>query len=290
MMIHEALFQETIIDPGWVRRQVARFLAEDAPEGDATTEAVVPENLTAAAQIEAGEELVFAGSLVVPNCFDKPCEVNLNVADGQRVAAGEVIGTVSGPARQILTRERVMLNLVQRLSGIATLTRAFVDQVAPFGVKVLDTRKTTPGLRRLEKYAVAAGGGTNHRMDLSSGILVKDNHLQAVGSIAAAVKSLRQSRPHMPIEVEAEDEAQVKAGLAAGVDAFLLDNMSVEQVRDCVALIRAHPGVEDIFVEASGGIELGNAHKYARTGVDGISIGALTHSARSVDIRLELKP
>ncbi len=289
-MVRRALFQETTIDPDWVRRQVVQFLAEDAPEGDATTEVVVPENLTATAQIEAGEELVFAGALVVPNCFDSPCEVNLNAADGQRVAAGDLIGTVSGPARQILTRERVMLNLIQRLSGIATLTRAFVDKVAPYDVKVLDTRKTTPGLRRLEKYAVAAGGGTNHRMDLSSGILVKDNHLRAAGGIAAAVKSLRQRQPHMPIEVEAETRAQVEAGLAAGVDAFLLDNMPVEEVRACVALIRAHPGGEDIFVEASGGIELGNVHRYARTGVDGISIGALTHSARFVDIRLELTP
>ena len=290
MMVRRALFQETTIDPGWVRRQVARFLVEDAPEGDTTTDAVVPENLTASAKIEAGEELVFAGALVVPNCFDKPCEVNLNVADGQRVATGEVIGSVSGPARQILTRERVMLNLVQRLSGIATLTRAFVDKVAPYGVKILDTRKTTPGLRRLEKYAVAAGGGINHRLDLSSGILVKDNHIKAAGGVAAAVEGLRRSRPQMPVEVEAENAAQVEAGLAAGVDAFLLDNMSVEQVRDCVALIRTHPGGEDIFVEASGGIELSNVHEYARTGVDGISIGALTHSARSVDIRLELLP
>ncbi|UCH64301.1 MAG: carboxylating nicotinate-nucleotide diphosphorylase [Fidelibacterota bacterium] len=289
-MVRRLLFQETPIDPGWVRREVARFLAEDAPEGDATTDAVVPENLTATGQIEAGEELVFAGALVVPSCFDKPCEVNLNVADGQRVAAGEVIGSVSGPARQILTRERVTLNLVQRLSGIATLTRTFVDKVAPYRIKILDTRKTTPGLRRLEKYAVAAGGGTNHRMDLSSGILVKDNHIKAAGDITAAVEGLRRHRPQMHVEVEVEDAAQVKVGLAAGVDGFLLDNMSVEQARDCVALIRAHPGGEEIFVEASGGIELSNVDEYALTGVDGISIGALTHSARSVDIRLELVP
>ena len=290
MMVRRALFQETTIDPDWVRRQVTRFLAEDALEGDTTTNAVVPEDLAAIARIEAGEDLVFAGALVVPNCFDSYCEVSLNVADGQKVAAGEPIGTVSGSARQILTRERVMLNLIQRLSGIATLTRAFVDKVAPYGVRVLDTRKTTPGLRRFEKYAVAAGGGTNHRMDLYSGILVKDNHLQAVGGVEAAVKSLRERQPHMPIEVEAETRAQVESGLAAEVDALLLDNMPVEEVRACVDLIRAHPGGEDIFVEASGGIELSNVHRYARTGVDGISVGALTHSARSVDIRLELVP
>jgi len=289
-MVRRALFQQTTIDPDWVRRQVARFLAEDALEGDTTTDAVVPEDLAAIARIEAGEDLVFAGALVVPNCFDSPCEVNLNAADSQRVEAGELIGTVSGPARQILTRERVMLNLIQRLSGIATLTRAFVDKVAPYGVRVLDTRKTTPGLRRFEKYAVAAGGGTNHRMDLYSGILVKDNHLQAVGGVEAAVKSLRERQPHMPIEVEAETRAQVESGLAAEVDALLLDNMPVEEVRACVALIRAHPGGEDLFVEASGGIDLGNVHEYAQTGVDGISVGALTHSARSMDIRLELVP
>ncbi len=287
-MVRRALFQQTTLDPDWVRRQVVRFLAEDTPEGDITTDAVVPESLTTTAQIEAGEELVFAGALVIPNCFDSPCEVKLNVADGQRVAVGEIIGIVAGPARQILTRERVLLNLVQRLSGIATLTRVFVEKVLPYKVMILDTRKTIPGLRRLEKYAVAAGGGANHRMDLSSGILVKDNHIQAAGGIAAAVESLRRSQPHMPIEVEAEDAVQVETGLAAEVDAFLLDNMSVDQVRDCVALIRAHPGGKEIFVEASGGIELDNVHDYARTGVDGISIGALTHGARSVDIRLEL--
>ena len=287
-MVRRALFQQTTLDPDWVRRQVVRFLAEDTPEGDITTDAVVPESLTTTAQIEAGEELVFAGALVIPNCFDSPCEVKLNVADGQRVAVGEIIGIVAGPARQILTRERVLLNLVQRLSGIATLTRVFVEKVLPYKVMILDTRKTIPGLRRLEKYAVAVGGGINHRMDLSSGILVKDNHIQAAGGIAAAVESLRRSQPHMPIEVEAEDAVQVETGLAAEVDAFLLDNMSVDQVRDCVALIRAHPGGKEIFVEASGGIELDNVHDYARTGVDGISIGALTHGARSVDIRLEL--
>jgi nicotinate-nucleotide pyrophosphorylase (carboxylating) len=216
------------------------------------------------------------------------CEVDLKVSDGQRVVLGDLIGTITGPVRHILNRERVMLNLVQHLSGIATLTRAYVDQAAPNGVAILDTRKTMPGLRLFEKYAVAVGGGTNHRLDLFSGILVKDNHLAVAGGVATAVDNLRQKHPNRPIEVEAETEEQVMAGVEAGVDALLLDNMPAEQVQNCVKMIRAHPAGREVFVEASGGITLKNVAAYAQTGIDGISIGRLTHSAPSVDIRVEL--
>ncbi len=288
MTARQRLFQKIPLDPEWVRQQIDRFIAEDALEGDRTTEAVVSEELKSTAQLEAGEELVFAGELVIPNCFDDRCRVNLNVTDGQQVKTGQVIGTITGSVRQILTRERVMLNLVQRMSGIATIAQAFVEKASPYGVKILDTRKTTPGLRHFEKYAVAAGGGTNHRMDLYSGILVKDNHLQAVGGVRVAVQHLREKLPHMPIEVEAETREQVEAGLESGVDALLLDNMLPDEVSECVALIRAHPNGRDIFIEASGGIRLGDVEAYAQTGVDGISVGALTHGVRSRDIRLEL--
>lgn len=287
-MVRRILFQQITLDPDWVHQQIVEFLAEDVPAGDVTTDGVAPNDVTATAQIKAGEKLIFAGAAVVQGCFLNRCDVELNVADGQPVAAGEIIGTIAGPARYILTRERVMLNLIQHLSGIATLTRAYVNEASPFGVKILDTRKTIPGLRSFEKYAVAVGGGVNHRLDLSSGILVKDNHIATTGSIAGAVKSLRRRYPDMPIEVEVETRAQVEAGLAAGVDAFLLDNMPVEEVHACVTLIRDHACGKDIFIEASGGIKLDNVAKYAQTGVDGLSVGYLTHSAPFVDISLDL--
>lgn len=181
-----------------------------------------------------------------------------------------------------------MLNLIQHLSGIATLTRVYADRAAPYGAVILDTRKTLPGLRQLEKYAVAVGGGVNHRLDLYSGILVKDNHLAVSGVTSIAIDRLRLRHPDRPIEVEVETQAQITACLEAGVDALLLDNMTVEQVRDHVMMIREHPNGSGVFLEASGGISLEDVAAYAQTGIDGISIGRLTHSAPAADIRMEL--
>ncbi len=280
--------QITSLPPEWVAARVEEFLREDLPAGDITSEAIISNQQDLTAQIQAVESMVFAGAQVLPACLGDQCRVELKVADGATVAAEDVIAIVEGPARQILARERVTLNLLQRLSGIATMTRRFVELAEPQGVLVLDTRKTTPGLRLFEKYAVTVGGGYNHRLDLSSGILIKDNHLRLADGITSAVAAARGTDAGLPVEVEVEDREQLLEGLKAGADAFLLDNMAPAQVEELVALVRAQPRGEDIFLEASGGINLGNFAAYARTGVDGISVGALTHSVRSMDIRLEL--
>jgi nicotinate-nucleotide pyrophosphorylase (carboxylating) len=287
-MVRQGLYPQVTLDSDWLSREVNRLLAEDLSGGDVTTDAMVNPDVEATAQIEAAAELILAGAIAIPPLFEGYCEADLRVSDGQQVAAGEIIGTLAGPAHHILSRERAMLNLLQHLSGIATLTRTFVEKAAPFGVEILDTRKTIPGLRKFEKYAVACGGGTNHRLDLSAGILVKDNHLAVAGGMSEVVDRLRRSCPDMAVEVEAETRSQVEAGLEAGVGAFLLDNMPVDEVRACVVFIREYPGGEDIFIEASGGINPDNVEVYAQTGVDGLSVGYLTHSAPFVDIRLEL--
>ncbi|MEE9466447.1 MAG: carboxylating nicotinate-nucleotide diphosphorylase [Candidatus Neomarinimicrobiota bacterium] len=278
----------TTLPPDWVRERVEDFLREDLPSGDVTSTAIVDEQLRGTARIEAVERLIFAGAQVLPVCCGPECGLELQATDGAVVPAGGLIAIVQGPARLILARERVTLNLLQRLSGIATLTSRYVEIAAPHGVHVLDTRKTTPGLRLFEKYAVTVGGGRNHRLDLSSGILIKDNHLQLAGSISAAVSAVRAAGGNLPVEVEVETRKQLLEGLAAEVDAFLLDNIAPIQVAELVSLVRDHPRGGEIFVEASGGITLDNLEAYARTGVDGISVGALTHSVRSVDIRMEL--
>lgn len=288
MSTREVLYPQIGLDPNWIDEQVSRFLEEDRIGEDITTGTIIPEDVQAAGRLEAGHDLIFAGAQIVPHFFKGLCKVDLQAADGTPVAAGELIGTINGPVRYILNRERVMLNLVQHLSGVATLTRSYVDRAESYGVAILDTRKTLPGLRRFEKYAVAVGGGANHRLDLFSGILVKDNHLAVSGGIAVAVDSLRQNYPDRPIEVEAETEEQVIAGVEAQVDALLLDNMVVEEVRRCVRIVRDHPHGGEVFVEASGGITLENVESYAQTGIDGISIGRLTHSAPAADMRIEL--
>jgi nicotinate-nucleotide pyrophosphorylase (carboxylating) len=285
---HKILYPQITLDPRWIDEQISRFLEEDRAGEDITTEAVIPEDVQVTGHLEAGQDLVFAGAEIVVQFFKGLCKVDLRVAEGAPAVSGDVIGTITGPARHILTRERALLNLLQHLSGIATLTRSYVERAAPSGVVILDTRKTLPGLRRFEKYAVAVGGGTNHRLDLCSGILVKDNHLAVGGGIAVAVDSLRQNYPDLPIEVEAETEEQAMAGMEAGVDALLLDNMTVEEARSCVQAIRGHSRGGEVFIEASGGITLEDVEAYAQTGIDGISIGRLTHSAPAVDIRVEL--
>jgi nicotinate-nucleotide pyrophosphorylase (carboxylating) len=182
-----------------------------------------------------------------------------------------------------------LLNLLQRLCGIATQTLDYAKIASPYGVKILDTRKTTPGLRLFEKYAVAVGGGFNHRLDLSSGILIKDNHIQAAGGIDAAVRKIRGGNHTLPVELEIDRIDQIHEGLAAGADGFLLDNMSPEECRKAVEMIRHSPGGGDIFIEASGGITLSALSDYVSTGVNAISVGALTHSVKAADIHIEFE-
>jgi nicotinate-nucleotide pyrophosphorylase (carboxylating) len=206
-------------------------------------------------------------------------------ADGDRIDAGCEVLRISASLREMLAAERTMLNFLTHLSGIATSTRAWADAVAGTGTAVRDTRKTTPGLRQLEKYAVRCGGGVNHRMGLGDAALVKDNHVAAAGGITAAVAAVRAAAPGLPLEVECDNLAQVSDALAAGVGLILLDNMDIEDLRAAVALARQHPGVR---LEASGGLRLDMARAVAQTGVDFIAVGAITHSSPALDLGLDM--
>ena len=278
---HKKLSDEYIIG------KIADFLVEDIPNGDITTEGTTPDNSEITAEIHAVEKLVFAGSEIIPHCFGQNCQVTINHKNGAMLSKGDVIGVVTGSAREILSRERVMLNLIQRLCGIATLSHEYAEIAKPSNVKILDTRKTTPGLRLFEKYAVAIGGAFNHRLNLSDGILIKDNHIVAAGSVTNAIISARKKGIHLPLELEVDNFDQINEALKTGVDGFLLDNMKPEKIRAAVSLIRASHNGADVFIEASGGITLENINPYLDTGINAISIGALTHQAMSKNIRLD---
>lgn len=275
-----------------VRHAVQSALAEDIGPGDATTQATIPAEATARAVMIAREPLVVCGLAVAEAAFrELSPEVKLQrmVDDGKRVEKGAVLLRAQGPARALLTAERVALNFVQRLSGIATLTAQFVEAISGTRAKILDTRKTTPGLRRFEKYAVACGGGGNHRSGLYDQILIKDNHLVSLrnelpNAITAAILNARDQFPHLKIEVEADTLEQVQQAVEAGADIILLDNMTPAQLRQAVALIAGKA-----LTEASGGVTLQTVGAIANTGVDYISVGALSHSARSVDIALDFE-
>ncbi|MGD0166402.1 MAG: carboxylating nicotinate-nucleotide diphosphorylase [Gaiellaceae bacterium] len=261
-------------------------LAEDIGCGDLTTRALFTESDRCRAQISLEEVGVVCGLTVVRAVFrqlDQETELETSVEDGERVERVPAeLAQLQGRTRALLSGERVALNLLGRLSGIATLTRRFVDAVAGTGVAILDTRKTTPGLRELEKYAVRVGGGTNHRQGLYDAVLVKDNHLRLAGGVEEAVRRLR-SAGSQPLELEADSLDQVDQALALGVERILLDNMTPAQVDDAVGAVRGKAELE-----VSGGVGLENVRAYAETGVDAISIGALTHSARSLDVSMEV--
>ena len=268
-----------------LERIVHAALAEDIGAGDVTTEATVPADAPGTAALLVKEQGVVCGLRAVEVTFralDPEIAFEAFAEDGDVVEAPAVVARVSGSQRAILTGERVALNFLGRLSGIATLTRQYVDAVSGTGATVLDTRKTTPGLRALEKSAVKAGGGRNHRFGLDDAILIKDNHLRAAGSIAAAVELVRRAAD-LPVEVECDTLEQVGEALDSGVDAILLDNMTPAELRQAVLLVGGRARLE-----ASGGVTLETIRAVAETGVDEISVGALTHSAPSLDVSLEL--
>ena len=271
---------------------VTRLLAEDVGYGDITTLALVPPQARGHGRLLAKEALVLAGLDVAFTVFrtvDSTIRLDGARQDGVPLSPGSIIAEIHGPARALLTAERVALNLLQRLSGVATATRRYVEAVRHTKARIIDTRKTTPGLRLLEKYAVQVGGGHNHRFGLGDGVLIKDNHIAIAGGIPTAVSLARQAVSHLQkIEVEVEDFSQLREALAAGADAILLDNMTPEQTREAVHLVRETPGGEHILLESSGGITLQTVRLYAEAGVDLISVGALTHSAPAVDISLEM--
>jgi nicotinate-nucleotide pyrophosphorylase (carboxylating) len=270
-----------------VEQLIALALEEDLGRGDVTSEAIFDAGAAAAGRIIAKEPLVVAGVELARAVFarvDGRIRFEAVVADGQALAPGEPVALVAGPTRGLLAAERTALNFLQRLSGIATLTRSFVDQVAGTSAVVCDTRKTAPGWRALDKAAVRAGGGANHRADLASGVLIKDNHVAACGSVGAAVARARAHAPHaLRVEVEVTREDQIEEALAAGAEVILLDNMDPAGVRRSVERIARRA-----LVEVSGGINLDTIRAFAEAGPDRISVGALTHSARAVDLSLEV--
>lgn len=268
-----------------IDRLLRTALEEDIGSGDVTTAATITPGTSARAQLVAKEDFVLAGIDVARRVFellDPQVAFEKLIADGQTVRRGEVLAWLKGDAASLLQGERVALNLLQRLSGVATLTAAFVRETAGTEATIVDTRKTTPGMRALEKYAVRAGGGGNHRMALYDGVLIKENHVAAAGGITSAVTRARRHAPHtLKIEVEVRDLAEVNEALTAGADILLLDNMDLKQLKAAVELVGGRA-----VTEASGGVNLDTVRAIAETGVDLISVGALTHSYRSVDISM----
>jgi len=259
------------------------WLAEDVGSGDVTTLAVIDEDATCKAEIRAKEAGIVCGLDAAAAVFaDLGVDFRPLVDEGVRIEPGPV-ADVEGPAQAVLVGERLALNLIGRLSGIASLTRRYVDAIEGTGAEILDTRKTTPGLRMLEKHAVSCGGGTNHRVGLYDGILIKDNHLRLAGGVAAAVTRARAAEAGLPIEVEAETLEQVREALEAGADIILLDNMTPGELHAAVELTAGRAKLE-----ASGGVTLETVREIAETGVDFISVGALTHSACSLDVSMEV--
>lgn len=279
-----------ILSQDEIRAHVQQALTEDIGAGDVTTLAVIPTESRSRAAMVAREEMVVAGLVLAREAFQicsADVKVHASVNDGVRAGRGEVLLRLEGPTQAILAAERVALNYVQRLSGIATLTAEYVRRVADTAAVILDTRKTTPGWRRLEKYAVTCGGGRNHRMGLYDMVLIKDNHLAALreakpNPVAAAVARARGRWPGLKVEVEADTLAQVRMALEAGADIILLDNMSLQEMRQAVEMSRGRAALE-----ASGGVNLETVAHIARTGVDFISVGAITHSARAMDVALD---
>ncbi|MGH2736431.1 MAG: carboxylating nicotinate-nucleotide diphosphorylase [Actinomycetota bacterium] len=277
------------LDLDLVRSLVKSWLAEDVGRGDATTLAVVPPDRLGRARLEAREPAVVAGLDVARTCFEVASEGGVaweaKVQDGQEVATGDVLAFLDGPLGPILTAERTALNGLARLCGVATITRLYVDAVSGTRARVVDTRKTTPGLRALQKYAVRVGGGANHRFGLDDGVLIKDNHVAAAGGVGEAVRRASTGAGHgLRVEVEVTTLDELDEALAAGADAILLDNMTPETVAQAVQRTDGRA-----LLEVSGGVTLDTIRAYAETDVDLISVGALTHSAPTIDLALEVE-
>lgn len=273
-----------------VDRLIALALEEDVGTGDRTTLATIADDAEVVGRVLAKEDLVLAGLPYFARVFahvDPRVTVEAIAAEGARVSAGAVVARVRGSARALLVGERTALNLLQRLSGTATLTRRFVDAIAGTGARITDTRKTTPGMRVMQKHAVVAGGGSNHRFGLDSGLLIKDNHVAACGGITAAIARARAHSPHLlAIEVEAGTLDDVDEAITAGADIILLDNMTTPTLADAVARVRASG--RRVLTEASGNLDLARVRAVAETGVDLLSVGALTHSAPAADLSMKL--
>jgi nicotinate-nucleotide pyrophosphorylase (carboxylating) len=270
------------------------FLAEDLGSGDITTDIIVSATQRARGEVIAKASLVLAGIDLFSEVFrllDSTTEVEVCRHDGEELEPGQIPAHVRASARTLLTGERLALNLLQRLSGVATLTQRFVRAVVGTGAEILDTRKTTPGLRTLEKYAVRVGGGRNHRKDLTEAVLIKENHIRLAGGVPAALRAVQPAKNRASwIEIEVTNLEELRAALVHAPDVILLDNMNPALVRQAVEQVKAHDPAGKIRTEASGGITLGNVREFADAGVDWISVGALTHSAPAVDLSFEVEP
>ena len=282
------------IDVSAYHNVLRSFLAEDLGAGDITTETVISSTQRARGEVIAKAPLVLAGIDLFVEVFrilDSTTEAQICRHDGEQLNPGQIPARVKASARALLSGERVALNLLQRLSGVATLTQRFVQAVAGKGAEILDTRKTTPGLRALEKYAVRAGGGRNHRKDLGEAVLIKENHIRLAGGVSAALAAGQAAKGRAAwIEIEVTNLDELRAAFAYGPDVILLDNMSPALVRQAVEQVRTHDPARKIRTEASGGITLANVREFAEAGVDWISVGALTHSAPAVDLSFEIEP
>jgi nicotinate-nucleotide pyrophosphorylase (carboxylating) len=282
------------LDPNMLFNLASAFLSEDIGRGDITTQSTVRPSTRGRGRFIAKQAAVVAGLEVAESIFanlEPGMELEAFVYDGDRVEQGQEFARIEGLAQVLLMGERVALNLIQRLSGIATETRKYVDAVEGTNAEIVDTRKTAPGLRMLDKYAVLVGGGRNHRFGLDDGCLIKDNHIALAGGIREAIKRAQESVGHlMRIEVEVGALDDLKEALEAGAEAILLDNMNPERLAEAVAFVRSQPGGEAVILEASGKITLANVRAYADTGVDLISVGALTHSVQAVDISFKIAP
>ena len=280
------------LDEGALFSQIGSFLQEDLGRGDITTQSTVLRQQRARGRVLAKEPMTIAGleaAEAVFSTLDSQQQIEAFVSDGDEVEEGKVIARTSGFADVLLGGERLALNLLQRLSGIATQTRRFVREVEGTKAQIVDTRKTTPGLRMLEKYAVLAGGGRNHRFGLDDGVLIKDNHIALAGGVATAVERARQAVGHLhKVEVEVSSEAALREAIKSGADILLLDNQTPEQTARLVEVAREL--APHVMLESSGGISIENVRAYAEAGVDLISVGALTHSARAMDISFKIQP
>jgi len=280
------------LDEGALFSQIGNFLHEDMGRGDITTQSTLKRSQSAKGRFLAKEPMVVCGleaAEAVFSTLDSQQQLEAFVSDGEEVQAGKVIARTSGFADVLLSGERLALNLLQRLSGIATVTRQYVRAIEGTPAQIVDTRKTTPGLRMLEKYAVLTGGGRNHRFGLDDGVLIKDNHVALAGGVATAVERARKAVGHLhKIEVEVSKESDLREAIKAGADILLLDNQTPEETRRMVEVARGL--APNVLLESSGGITLENVRAYAEAGVDLISIGALTHSARAVDISFKMQP
>jgi len=281
--------QITKLDPKFVNQKLQEFFKEDEISEDITTNTIQQENKIVEACFIAKESMIFAGKEIIIQGLQEECKLITIKQDGERAENGEIIARLEGPVDVILKKERVILNLLQRLSGIASTTKKLKNKLQKHGIQLLDTRKTTPGLRQFEKFAVNVGGGTNHRLSLKDAAMIKDNHLIGSSSLSKTVESVVKQNPGKDVEVEVDTKEQLKEALETRATSILLDNFSPESLPETINYIRSHKKGLGVYIELSGGINESNIDQYNIKGVDGISVGALTHNITSKDISLDLK-